>query len=69
MPEKAPINARRYVRDTVIAELLDIPLGTIRAMASRGTIPGVLKLGPRSTRYDIAVIAAWMAAKTSTAAK
>ncbi len=55
----------RLARDTEVAEYLSLPVGTIRAWASRGQMPGVIKLGRRSTRYDLSVIAEWIAAKTS----
>jgi excisionase family DNA binding protein len=50
-----------------LAELLDVPPGTVRSMASRGQIP-VVRLGPRIVRVDEDEIRAWIDARRVEAA-
>jgi hypothetical protein len=42
-----------------LAEVLEVPEGTVRSMASRSEIP-VVRLGPRVTRVDEVEILAWV---------
>lgn len=52
---------------TAVAELLAVPVGTVRSWTSRGELP-VFRLGPRITRYSRAEVLAWLEARRVAAA-
>jgi len=45
-----------------VAEIFDIPLNTLRKMASERSFPGIIKLG-RAVRVDIPTFRQWIQAR------
>ena len=50
----------KLLRMTQVAEYLDIPLLRAYELARKGTLPGVVRIGPRQIRVNEEALAQWV---------
>jgi prophage regulatory protein len=65
IPAAADVPPRQLVRVQAIADLIGISGQTLRAWAKdpSSTFPKPVRLGPKSLRYDLAEVEAWLDAR------
>ena len=50
----------RFVRAEAVAEFLDLPVARVYELARERRLPGVIRIGERTVRFDLDQIEAWI---------